>query len=463
MTRTDSGNTDASVAGPHGSGPIRIPLTRAPAWERRYARKLLVSDFLIVFASVFTAQFLRFGTSMAELQVPFTRYTEFAMGYSVLSVVLSLGWLFMLAVGDTRDEKIFGIGPTEYKRVVSSTLMAFGAFAIISYLGRAEIGRGYLLIALPIGLVAILLSRYGWRKRLHRQRRRGKNMYRTLVVGERQKIAHVVKELQRDTYIGFDIAGVVTERGTQRDVLPGVSVLGSYDEIMSVVDNQNIDAFIMVSSDHIAPDRMRQIGWELDRRKVDLIVAASLTDIAGPRIHARPVAGMPLIHVDHPRFVGRRRLIKRLFDILMSLVGLILLSPLFLVLAFVVKFDSSGPVIFRQERVGHGASTFKMLKFRSMVADAEDRLPGLLDSSDGNGVLFKMKDDPRITRVGRFMRKYSLDELPQLVNVLKGDMSLVGPRPPLPSEVEGYDRWTRRRLMVKPGVTGLWQVEYSLR
>ncbi len=430
----------------------------APAWEKRYARKLLTSDVLIVIAAVATAQLLRFGGALAALQIPVFRQWEFALTYSAVSAILVVGWLIALAAGDTRDPKIFGTGPSEYKRVVNSTLFIFGAYAIIAYTLRAEIGRGYMLIALPLGLSLLLISRWAWRKRLHRQRGRGKNMYRTLVVGERSKAAHVLRELQRDTYAGFKIAGAVTQRGSSGDITPGVSVLGSFDGVIDVVDREQVDTLVMASADEISPERLRQIGWELDKRRVNLIVAASLTDIAGPRIHARPVAGLPLIHVEYPRFVGRRRAEKRLFDLLGSSVGLVLLSPVFLVIALAVRLGSPGPVFFRQERVGLGGAPFKMLKFRSMVADAEDRLPGLLDQSDGNGVMFKMRDDPRVTRVGRFLRKFSLDELPQLVNVFKGEMSLVGPRPPLPDEVSTYDQWTHRRLLVTPGITGLWQV-----
>lgn len=429
-----------------------------PAWEIRYARKLLATDAVIVIGSVFGAQALRFGITLTELQIPLTRYSEFAVTYAMLSFALAAAWLFALAAGETRHPTVFGIGPTEYKRVVNSTLFVFGAFAIVAYLSRAQIGRGYLLIALPLGLLLLLLSRWIWRKRLHAQRRRGKNMYRTVVVGERHKVEHLISSLTRDTFVGFEIAGVVTEHGTPQALSTGSQVLGSYDDILDVVHAEQADTLIMVNADRISPRRLREIGWELDRRRVDLIVAASLTDVAGPRIHARPVAGMPLIHVDHPRFTGRPRFIKRAADILTSAFGLIALSPLLLVLAIMVKVDSPGPAFFRQERVGLSGSSFKMLKFRSMVADAEDRLPGLLDQSDGNGVLFKMRSDPRVTRVGAFLRKYSLDELPQLVNVLRGEMSLVGPRPPLAHEVEQYDQWTRRRLLVKPGITGLWQV-----
>ncbi|BCW72569.1 hypothetical protein NicSoilB8_36130 [Arthrobacter sp. NicSoilB8] len=187
-------------------------------------------------------------------------------------------------------------------------------------------------------------------------------------------------------------------------------------------------------------------------------MAPALTDIAGPRIHTQQVAGLPLIHVTTPALDGGQRVAKRLFDIVVSAILIVLSSPVMIVVALLLKLTDPGPVLFKQQRVGIQGAHFGMLKFRSMVIDAEQRLVELQHKNEGNGVLFKMKSDPRITPVGRFLRKFSLDELPQLFNILAGSMSLVGPRPPLPSEVAAYEKDVRRRLLVKPGLTGLWQV-----
>lgn len=430
----------------------------APRWERRYSLKLLSTDFVIVFMSVFGAAYLRFGISSEELQIPLTERTRFAIDYTLLSAILCLVWLFALHLFDTRDEKIFGTGPSEYKRIINATLTSFGLFAIVAFTFQMQIGRGYLMIALPTGLFLLLATRWMWRKRLHRQRGRGLNTYRTLIVGERNKILHVAENIRRDAYVGFDLLGAVTEHGSNHELLPNIPVIAGYAGLLGAVDSEQADTVIITGADTITPEELRRIGWELETRRVDLIVAPSLTDIAGPRIHARPVSGLPLIHVEYPRFTGRKYFMKRFSDLVLSSALLVLLSPILLVLALIVKFGSKGPIIFRQRRVGLQGREFNMLKFRSMVVDAEDQLPGLLDRTEGNGVLFKMKNDPRITRAGRWMRKYSMDELPQLVNVFKGDMSLIGPRPPLPREVETYEEWVHRRLLVKPGITGLWQV-----
>jgi exopolysaccharide biosynthesis polyprenyl glycosylphosphotransferase len=204
------------------------------------------------------------------------------------------------------------------------------------------------------------------------------------------------------------------------------------------------------------------LSWELEDTDAELILAPALTNIAGPRIHTQPVAGLPLIHVDRPTYRGANRILKKSFDLVGSVILVLLFSPVLLAVAAAIKLTSSGPVFFRQDRVGINGETFRMIKFRSMVVDAESRLAALKAQAQaqdaGNTVLFKIKNDPRVTGVGKFIRRFSIDELPQLFNVVTGEMSLVGPRPPLRSEVDLYGDDALRRLLVKPGMTGLWQV-----
>lgn len=203
---------------------------------------------------------------------------------------------------------------------------------------------------------------------------------------------------------------------------------------------------------------LRRLAWELERYDTDLIVASSLVDVAGSRTTIRPVDGLPLLHVEHPRLSGGARVVKELVDRVGALVLLVLLAPLLVALAVWIRWDSPGPALFRQVRVGRGGRRFVIYKFRTMQVDAEQRLAELRHLNEHDGVLFKIRNDPRVTRAGRWLRRFSLDELPQLINVLKGQMSLVGPRPPLPDEVARYPADARRRLAVKPGMTGLWQV-----
>ena len=433
---------------------------RVLPWERAYAARLFVTDLLIVIVTVFGSQLVSFGLTDPRVRVAEeSRFLSFSIEYTIVSVLLVVAWMLILGFYATRDPKITGSGSTEYKRIIDASLRLFGLFAIVVFLLKLEVGRGYLLLALPSGLVLLLFGRWLWRRWLVRKRRSGGYSHRALLLGNREKSEHVAASIQRDITAELQVIGALTRQGSvDRTLSNGIPVLGSFDDVLEAVDTTAADTVILTGADAIGPQVMRRLGWDLESRGVRLIVAPALTDIAGPRIHARPVAGLPLIHVDFPTFEGRRHTAKRAFDIVASGLGLVLLSPVFLVLTILVRRDSPGPAFFRQERVGLNGKRFAMHKFRSMVTDAEAQLHTLLDQSDGNGILFKLKQDPRVTKVGAILRRYSLDELPQLIDVFRGDMSLVGPRPPLAHEVEQYDDWSHRRLLVKPGITGLWQV-----
>ena len=237
-------------------------------------------------------------------------------------------------------------------------------------------------------------------------------------------------------------------------------MLGDLNTVTDIVRSCGADTVAVTSTAAFGPSEVRQLSWDLEDTPARLILAPAITNIAGARIHTQPVAGLPLIHVDRPTYRGANRILKRSFDIIGSVFLIVVLSPLLLTVAAAVKLTGDGPVFFRQDRVGLNGEVFRMIKFRSMQVDAEARLDKLRDEQRdaGNVVLFKLKNDPRVTPIGRFLRRFSLDELPQLFNVVAGDMSLVGPRPPLRSEVDRYRDHERRRMLVKPGITGLWQV-----
>jgi exopolysaccharide biosynthesis polyprenyl glycosylphosphotransferase len=227
---------------------------------------------------------------------------------------------------------------------------------------------------------------------------------------------------------------------------------------LRAVADVGADVVAVASSPDLSGHALRRLAWALDERDVDLIVSPGIVEVAGPRLSIRPVAGLSLLHLERPAMRGGRMLIKRVIDRLLGSALFVAVSPLLAVIAIGVKLTSPGPVLFRQLRIGEDGRPFEMLKFRSMVADAEARRAELEADNEGNGVLFKIRADPRVTPVGAILRRYSLDELPQLWNVVRGDMSLVGPRPPLPQEVIGYTDDATRRLRVRPGMTGLWQV-----
>lgn len=384
--------------------------------------------------------------------------------YGLLSIALAFAWWFMLGAWNSRQSRILGAGPDEYKRVAAASLWLFGLVAIFSYVLRIDTARGYVGFALPVGLSGLLLGRWLLRQHLNVDRLRGDSMSRLLLVGGPSAVAHLAASMERSKGAGYlPVAAYVpgADGAMQVEQESGLPILGCAPNTVSIleaIDKCHADAVAVSAGVQLHPQTLRHLGWELAARNVGLIMAPALTDIAGPRIHTQQVAGLPLIHVTTPALEGGQGVAKRLFDIAVSCVLIVLTLPIMALVGFLVKVDSRGPALFRQERVGIEGKRFCMLKFRSMVVDAEKRLTELEIANEGKGLLFKIKDDPRITRVGGLIRKYSLDELPQLFNILGGSMSLVGPRPPLPSEVEAYEHDVRRRLLVKPGLTGLWQV-----
>jgi len=431
---------------------------RVDIQRRRYARRLAITDTLVVFAAVSGSHLLRFGFSDRPLSLGNT-IIEVEVGYVATSLLFSLGWLVSLQMFGTRDTEAIGGSAAEYRSIADATIRVFGVIAIFSLVFQIEFGRVYLLIALPTGLAALILTRWAWRIWLRKQRAAGHFLQRAIVIGDREKAGHIAEQIVREPQSGIRIVGAVTTHGTQDPLHDDVPVLGDFSDVLDILDSHDVDSVILSTSDAITPKRTRQFGWALDQKRINLIVAPALTDIAGPRIHTRPVAGLPLIHVDYPRFEGRDRVAKRVFDIIGSLGLIVLFSPVMLAVALAVKLTSPGPVFYSQERVGLQGRPFRMFKFRSMVVGADDQLQSLLDQQGtSDQPLFKVNDDPRITPVGSFIRRYSLDELPQFFNALMGTMSLVGPRPQREAEVALYDSDAHRRLFMKPGITGLWQV-----
>ncbi|MFT3874826.1 MAG: sugar transferase [Propioniciclava sp.] len=436
---------------------------KSPRWQSSYTRWLVLTDLLVILASVYGAQFLRFGIIGSTENVGMDWRWDITLSYTGLSALLTVVWMMALQVADTRECRVIGAGFTEYKRVIDSTVWTFGVFAILDVMFKVSAARGYLFIAFPLGLALLLTSRFLWRKWMHAQRRLGRFQYRAIVVGDYAKSAHVGRQIVRQPNAEYRIVGAVTDPGpAEKSSLLGVvrpTRTYSISTIMTLIDDVKADTLILTSSDTLEPASMRRLGWALEEQGVELVVAPALTDIAGPRIHTRPVAGLPLLHIEFPEFDGRKYWVKRAFDIVVSAALIVLLSPVLAAVALAVKLTSPGPLLFKHTRIGQNGQPFQMLKFRSMVVNADAQLKELLAQQGTDGKpLFKVRNDPRITPVGKFIRKYSLDELPQLFNALLGTMSLVGPRPQVEGEVALYDNAAARRLLVKPGLTGLWQV-----
>lgn len=431
-------------------------LPRHSRWQRSYAQRLFITDLIVVISAVYGSQLIWFGFQPVQLDWTVNGGLE----YSIVSAILIVTWMLAMEGYDSRDHKVVGSGTLEYKRVADATLRFFGIFAIVAYVLGIGLGRGYFLTALPVGLGLLIFSRWLWRQWLRSRQATGAYLSRTVLVGERKKSVHVAKTIRRAEGTGLLLVGAFTKGGrTEKNLWSDVPVIGDFASILPIVDQEHIERVILTGADDINPSDMRQLGWDLDARGVDLIVAPALTDIAGPRIHAQPVAGLPLIHVEYPTLEGTKRVSKRTFDIVGSVALILVSSPVLIGVAIAIRVTSPGSIFYTQQRIGRRGKPFGMFKFRSMHQDADDQLESLLDAQGTTDKpLFKVMNDPRITPVGKFIRRYSLDEFPQLLNVLLGHMSLVGPRPQRAAEVALYDGAAHRRLIMKPGMSGLWQV-----
>ena len=331
--------------------------------------------------------------------------------------------------------------------------------AIACYVTKLEIARGFVIGAIPLGTALILIERSVVRRMVSRRRRSGDWVSRIVAIGTVDSVRHLLEVTARAPDAGLKVIGVCVEDAAPGcEVAPGIPVLGG---VLSAAKNAaEVDADIVaVTSSGLGPRTVRELGWQLEGTGRGLVMAPALTEIAGTRVHVSPVEGLPLVWVEQPQLGRLPRLVKRAVDVLGALIILLVISPLLLLTAALIKTTSRGPVFFRQLRLGLNGGEFSILKFRSMYADAEQQRAVLMECNeqDGGGVLFKMRADPRVTPVGRWIRKLSIDELPQLFHVLSGKMSLVGPRPhaSVDSTNTGHPR---RRLLVKPGITGLWQV-----
>jgi exopolysaccharide biosynthesis polyprenyl glycosylphosphotransferase len=427
---------------------------RKLGWRHRLVFALTATDAAVIVAALLVAQFVRFRTTALGAATP-----QSDVAYLSLGAIIAVVWMVALSATRSRLIRNIGTGTVEYQRVVNATLITFGTLAVVAFLLQLEIARGYLAVALPLGLTLLLAARVTWRYLLHRMRRVGRCTTGSIIVGRPDDVARVVDELRRQYRVGYraigaTFAGSARTRRTPSIDLPTVD----FAELAATSKRTRTRAVIVAGDLPGGSATIRRLGWELENSNTELILVSRLTDVAGPRIHLRPINGLPMVHVDLPQYSGFSHAVKRSFDVALASLALLLLGPLMAVIAIGVRLSGDGPVLFRQERVGAHGTRFTMLKFRSMVTDAESRLLDLQDRNEGSGVLFKLKDDPRVTPFGRALRRYSLDELPQLWNVLAGSMSLVGPRPPLPNEVERYEEDVNRRLLTKPGITGLWQV-----
>ncbi|WP_182347885.1 sugar transferase [Tomitella gaofuii] len=439
-------------------------------WRRRYIRRLAVTDVAVITASVMAGQ-AAYSAAGAGDQWPV---------HTAASMCIVVVWSALLSWAQAREPSVVAVGAEEYQRVCDATLRAFGFLGVLALVLQLDSARMFLLVSLPTGLLGILLDRWLWRRWLDRQHARGRCVTRVVVLGERRAAESMAADFARDGRHAYRVVGVCIPGTGTRPTRPGESfdgttatcdgagnvdseavrmpVFGDERSIAAAIAATDADTIAVTATERLGDERLRELAWELADVGVDLVVCPGVGEIARPRLTISSAADVPLVHVGEPQYRGANRLGKMTVDRVGAAVAIVLLSPVLALCALAVGTTSRGPVFYVAERIGINGVPFAMVKFRSMVAGADTRVASLAEDDIGAGPLFKMHDDPRVTRVGRFLRRYSLDELPQLFNVLRGDMSLVGPRPPLRCEVEGYSGTVRRRLLVRPGITGLWQV-----
>jgi exopolysaccharide biosynthesis polyprenyl glycosylphosphotransferase len=382
------------------------------------------------------------------------------LGVAGLGIVL---WLAVLGGLHSRATEISAA--SEYRRLVGAAGVVFavgaGAYAVIP----AAALRTQVLLGVPAAFAVLLVNRWYWRRWAPRRHRL--SAPRTVLVGSRHDLDALVQTFQRDGRLGYHVVGttLVGARAAESTVEPdgatetagGVPVLGPAAATARLAREIDADVVVVTNSTD-DPDFIRRLSWQLEGTATDLVIASVLTDVSAGRMSLRTAPGLALMNIRIPTYAGAPHQVKRTMDVLASLCALVPIALVTPLLAILIRLDSPGPAFFRQRRVGRDGHEFDIVKFRTMRVGAESELAALADANEAAGALFKVRRDPRVTRVGSILRKYSIDELPQFWNVLRGDMSVVGPRPPLPSEVRTYDDPVFRRLYLRPGITGPWQI-----
>ena len=411
-------------------------------WKNTLQLRLWVVDTLLIFLAIVIGIISRYQNFWSD------GISGFEVTVLIYAALIFASWLISLQFFQSREISILGFGADEYRRVLTASFSSFAFLAILSYIFKLEISRWFVAITFFLGVIFLFLGRRTLRKILSRAREQGRYLSRVLLIqGSFQD--HVEQRLNSAIYSGLKIVSRIK-----------VDDFNNFDssKVAKQAEAENCDVILVSQSADVSAFDLRKLGWALEDSQIRLVVAPAVTEIAGPRLKVSNVEGLPLLHVEQPTFSGPARFTKRLVDIFGSVVGLVVLSPIFLVIGVIIKFVDRGPVFYVQNRVRQENKIFGVYKFRTMLVGAHQMRDEIMQQTGKDLRLAKDPNDPRITKPGRFLRRWSIDELPQLINVFKGEMSLVGPRPPLAEEVEQYESAEKRRLLVKPGLTGLWQV-----
>lgn len=408
---------------------------------------ILLTDACVLVAATFFGFLTRF--SLSELQ------SSLLGPIQIVGTITPILWLAVLVIIGSYEQRVVGLGLSEYGKVFQSALWMLAIVSIVSFLGKFDTSRAYVLIAIPLGLIGLLVDRWLWRRWIVHMRKRGNELQSTLVIGTLSDQERIRAAFEERSWAGYAIVAGCDPPETALDQVGKDAWLAS---LIQRIESERIMCVALSPSCALTSVDIRELSWRIEGRGIDLLISSSLGAVTGPRISLRVATGLPFMHLDEVGIGLTNRAIKRFIDVVVSAIALIILGPLLLIIAATILITSGRPIVFSQERAGARGNLFTVRKFRTMVHGADSQREILRDQFEQIQPTAKFVDDPRVTPVGHFLRRWSLDELPQLVNVFQGSMSLVGPRPHPLDDVRRYSEADERRLLAKPGMTGLWQV-----
>ena len=437
-----------------------------PRWRFAFVASLIAIDLAVMLLSLTVSLVINGAAFDAIGDV---------MPFWLFLILFSLIWLLCLAFAGTYHRHVIADGYELYAKIINASLLTIISYCSLAFIFKLALPRTALIIAPVIAFFLDIIARWQMRQALHRHRSKGSCKYRTVVIGSSDGINKALQTMRNCMNWGYEPVAVcpIEADPASKDAYvvtsytPDANIEGSsklkvipfnsaFPRICESLGVQEVYVADVLSRDS---EMLHGLSLAVESLGMELALAVSLADVSGHRLYLRNTTEQPVLLASLPQYTGAANVIKRLLDIIGSLCALIISSPILLGVAIAIKLDDGGPVFFSQTRIGLHGKPFKMYKFRSMVTNAEELKKKLAEETgQEDRFIFKMKDDPRITKVGHFIRKTSLDEFPQFYNVLKGDMSLVGPRPALPEEVARYGSLYSARLLVKPGITGPWQV-----
>jgi exopolysaccharide biosynthesis polyprenyl glycosylphosphotransferase len=423
------------------------PGTSVRAQYRQIYRKIALTDALSI---------------MVALQLAFWSWRGFHWPHPSLQIALiGVPILMVVIYAFLHLYDMLRTTPAEeFRRILLAVSLGIGGVLALAFSAKTYYSRGWLALSWLFSIVAALISRRLWHAYIGRQRASGRLSFPTLVVGTNQEALHLVEVMTAPSF-GFRPLGLVetdeASSGAGRPPTGGVPVLGNIAGLRELIRAVGAEC-VFVASSALSSGAIGHVAKAVRLEGVEVRVTATLPEVLSSRVAVQTMHGVTALALRPVRLTGAQTAAKRVFDVALGTLAVVILSPVMLVIAVAVRMTSAGPALYRQQRVGQRGRPFTMVKFRTMVRHADQAVDHLRDVHGVQGVMFKLEDDPRVTGLGRWLRRWSLDELPQLFNVIKGEMSLVGPRPPLPAEVSQYDEWQFDRLEVPPGMTGLWQV-----